>query len=459
MNIRKSFVRLPLVCAVFGCIIAALCIVTPQTALAAQSADGFTFEITQSATDAEPAFARITGVPVSAGSNVIIPEFVQSGAKLYAVTEIVLKSGSFSSLDVSACKALKYLDCSAGKLRTLTLGSNEALEYLYCHNNSLSSLSLSGLARLIWLDCSANALTSLDTRNNPRLSWLKAESNSLKAIDLRNNAVLEKAELQCNKLTEIYIASLQKLRKLDVRSNCLSPGGVKGLDGTMSEQLATHFAFYCTAAAGQLDSTCETVHGYYAEPQYPGIASFSDVNWGDWFLKYVDFAFQNGLMAGIGDNKFNPGGTLTRGMVVTILYNLEGKPKISGSSPFADVPNGAWYTDPVVWAANNRIVSGYGDGIFGPDDPVTREQFAVILFKYAKMKEKDTSKRKDLSAFTDSDKISWWAREAASWCAANGVINGDPAKNFNPQNSATRAEAASMFYNFLINVMGIQGTS
>lgn len=449
---RKSVLRLWIGIAICACFISLAVRYAKIDAVALSTNDGFTFEVTSEKPNAN--FARITEAPGGAGTDVNFPEFVQSGATRYYVTEIVVKSGSFNSFDVTQCKALQYLDCSGLGLKSLILGNNEALEYLYCHDNKLASLTLSGLQRLIWLDCSNNALTELNTNDNPRLSWLKAERNSITTLSFTENTELEKAEVKYNKLTSVTITSLKKLRKLDVRYNCLLQGGVEGLDSAMSERLAKHFDFYCTAAIGVYNDNCRALHGYYVDPQYPNLAEFFDVSSSDWFAPYIEYASQNGIMRGIGDNKFNPNGILTRAQLVTILYRVAGSPKVSGTaSPFSDVPADAYYLTYVNWAVSNKIVNGYGDGVFGPDDPVTREQFALILFNFAKTKGADTSARIDLPMFDDYDKISSWAGTAVSWCAARGIITGDNTKKFNPGNGATRAEASTMIYRFIENII------
>jgi hypothetical protein len=185
-----------------------------------------------------------------------------------------------------------------------------------------------------------------------------------------------------------------------------------------------------------------------------GVASpwenpFADVGESDWFYDAVRFVYENGLMVGTGDTAFSPRADTSRGMIVTILYRLEGTPA-AGANIFSDVAAGMYYTDAVAWAAENKIVSGYGDGKFGPEDAVTREQMAVILMNYAKLKGYGVSMRADLSGYTDEGSISSWAKAAISWTNAAGLIQGNGAKLM-PIGNAERCQAAAILQRFLEN--------
>lgn len=174
---------------------------------------------------------------------------------------------------------------------------------------------------------------------------------------------------------------------------------------------------------------------------------FTDVKPTDWFHTAVSHVYSEGLMAGISDTAFAPNLVTTRGMVVTILHNMEGRPAASGVT-FDDVPSDQYYAQPVVWAAANGIVSGYGDSRFGPNDPITREQMASILYRYAVYKGYDTTTQADLSVFTDGDQVSSYAMEPLSWANSKGLINGVGNQLLNPRGSATRAEVASILMQF-----------
>lgn len=177
---------------------------------------------------------------------------------------------------------------------------------------------------------------------------------------------------------------------------------------------------------------------------------FTDVREKDWFYDAVSYVYDQGLMSGTDETRFSPNVTTTRAMIVAILYKLEGQPE-SGLSDFTDVPAHQYYAAPVAWAASHGIVSGYGGGLFGPNDPITREQMARILYQYAQMKGYPTNARADLSRFADESRISGYARDAMSWANAMGLINGLDDGLLSPGGGATRAQAASILMNFCEN--------
>ena len=183
----------------------------------------------------------------------------------------------------------------------------------------------------------------------------------------------------------------------------------------------------------------------------PTVLPFTDVRSGDWFYDAVVYVYENGMMNGVGDRLFSPNETTTRAMIVTMLYRLENEPAAAASS-FTDVPAGQWYTDAVAWAASNAIVGGYGNGLFGPNDAITREQMAAILYRYAQFKGYDVSSVGDLSRYTDAGQVSAWAQSAMGWANAQGLITGNTATTLNPTASATRAEVATILMRFVENV-------
>ena len=178
---------------------------------------------------------------------------------------------------------------------------------------------------------------------------------------------------------------------------------------------------------------------------------FSDIPANEWYVDAVDYAVENGLMNGVGGGKFEPEGSMTRAMLVTVLWRYAGEP-MEGENTFTDVPSGTWYTESVVWAAANGIVGGVGNGKFDPEGNVTREQMAVILFRYAQKKGVDTSKRGDLSAFPDKGDISSWAKDAVQWAVAEKIINGSDGKLL-PLGNATRAQVSAILMRFIENIM------
>ncbi len=183
-------------------------------------------------------------------------------------------------------------------------------------------------------------------------------------------------------------------------------------------------------------------------------SGYFDVKPGSWYEQSVQYATEHGLMNGTGTNTFEPESTMTRAMLVTVLWRYAGAPK-PGANPFTDVPNGKWYTDAVAWAAENGVVNGVGDGKFEPDGSVTREQMATILYRYAQKVGIDTSKHTELSAFPDANRVSAYARAPMQWIVAEGVIGGSRENGqdwLNPQGNATRAEVATILMRFIENV-------
>ncbi|QIB68551.1 leucine-rich repeat protein [Aminipila butyrica] len=190
------------------------------------------------------------------------------------------------------------------------------------------------------------------------------------------------------------------------------------------------------------------VVGYEETWQNP----FSDVKTGDWYYTAVEYALKNNLFKGTNDRSFSPQVEMTRAMLATVLYRMEGQPAVTdGTRNFQDVKAGQWYTDAVTWAAANGIADGYGDGFFGVDSNVSREQMAAILYRYAGYKKYDVTGNADLSAFTDAAKIDSWAKPAMQWAGAEGLINGTTAETLSPEAFATRAQVAAVLMRFAEN--------
>lgn len=180
---------------------------------------------------------------------------------------------------------------------------------------------------------------------------------------------------------------------------------------------------------------------------------YTDVNTAAWYHEGVDYAIKNGLMEGVGSNLFAPDATTTRAMVVTILYRLDGEPAVTKDIKFGDVPAGTWYTDAVNWAADNGIVDGYGNGKFGPDDTITREQMAAILYRYASYKGYSVSDLANLTGYTDAASVSEWASTAMRWAVAEGLIEGTNATTLSPSGDSTRAQVATILMRFCEGVV------
>ena len=204
--------------------------------------------------------------------------------------------------------------------------------------------------------------------------------------------------------------------------------------------------------AGQQTYAFDVVNGVTAIARFP----FTDVVAGTWYYGAAAYAYNNGLFAGMTPTTFAPNATMTRAMLVSVLWRLAGAPAPKAPNTFVDVPDGAWYTDAVTWAAENGVVSGIGGSRFDPSGFVTREQTAEILYNYAHNKGYDVSARADLTAFPDAASVSGWAEEALSWANAAGLINGtvrDGQTILDPQGSASRAQVAMILMNYVEHVV------
>ena len=210
-------------------------------------------------------------------------------------------------------------------------------------------------------------------------------------------------------------------------------------DGTVKLRL-THASQYAIVIDDHSHAPAETI---------PVSDIFTDVAPGAWYIDAVQYAYDNGLMTGTSATTFEPNTATTRGMIVSILHRLEDAPVVNYLMTFDDVADGEWYAEAVRWAASENIVAGYSDTAFGPNDPITREQLAAILYNYAEWKGMDVSARADLSRY--SDQPSAWADDVMEWAVAEGLISGTSATTLDPQGTATRAQVAAILQRFLEN--------
>ena len=176
---------------------------------------------------------------------------------------------------------------------------------------------------------------------------------------------------------------------------------------------------------------------------------FTDVSEKDWFYNDAMFVYKNGLMLGTSKTLFSPHGTVTRGMMATILWRMEGSLAPKGENSFTDVEAGMWYTDAITWTAENGIFAGYSKEKFGPDDPITREQLTAIFYRYADYKGYKLTVTENLDKFEDADKITDYAKMVMQWAVGNGLIKGKSENLLDPQGTATRAEIAAMLHRFV----------
>lgn len=180
-------------------------------------------------------------------------------------------------------------------------------------------------------------------------------------------------------------------------------------------------------------------------------ADFVDTD-GSTYNEAISYVTEKGIMNGVSDTEFAPGETLTRGMLVTMLHRIDGSLSVKNPAQFADVESGAYYENAVAWASKNHLVGGYGDGNFGPDDPITREQLAVILFRFANYRGYAWSNKGDTSVYSDAGEISKFARYSMSWADGFNIMKGTDGF-LNPKAKATRGETADALMRFCLEFM------
>ncbi|MCC8156695.1 MAG: S-layer homology domain-containing protein [Oscillospiraceae bacterium] len=219
----------------------------------------------------------------------------------------------------------------------------------------------------------------------------------------------------------------------------------------------TQYTFTMPAARVSVDATFvelpDAETNTEEETHVCSCEQYADVDTDLWYHEYIDYVVENGLMNGTSTTTFGPNEATTRSMIVTILYRLEGEPAVTGASGFADVADDAWYAEAITWASQIGIVSGYGDGNYGPDDIITREQMATILFRYAQTKGySNTGEAASLLSFADSGEAGEYAVPALQWAVGSGIIEGTGTATLSPLGSATRAQIAAVLVRLIENV-------
>ena len=402
------------------------------------------------------------------------------------------------ALDLRGLNELEAVYCGENELTELLVAS-PALIGLQCSNNLLTELDLSGCPNLDFLSCGDNYLESLDLSGCPKLRSLGCAHNYMKdsaavvgfdapadseafsfspqyderivprlGYDTRACICADYAR-SCTDVAltpeEVFIETYYgcydglhivnlwlHLPKLDVEQFIRVGGyGFRFPDYFSRRFLAYRDGTFYTLpeayASGLLsrEGLRELFYHYYEGYSIP----FTDVTADKWYYDSVKSAWVCQLFDGVGRDRFAPEGAMTRAMLVTVLWRMNGEPYVEGPSPFIDVPdvpNGTWYTGAVIWAAKNKIVEGVGEGRFAPDSPVTREQFVTILHRLSGKPEPAAAV--DESKFGDYDKVSGWAQDAMRWAVSTGIVTGskqaDGALLLNPGAHATRAQAAAL---------------
>ena len=385
------------------------------------------------------------------------------------------KCGVLGNLNLAGCTALQALYANDDAFFTLDLSHNTELEVLSLEGNQLTALNIGGNTKLTELRCSSNRLMSLDTSTNTALSQLICNNNLLTALDLKNNTNLTELQCSVNKITSLDFSSCQALSLVSCDNNLM-----KQVDLANCSQLSR---FDCQGNSIEvLDIRTQaillntylkgnkTVKGSSREYTYEGcrltlnintrvISSndvtvvFDDVKEGKWYVGAVQYVYDNNIMSGKGYS-FKPDESLSREEFVRVLYNNSGTPEPTIANPFADVKTGQWYTKAVLWSKEKGIANGKvkdGKTVFGIGDSISREEMAVMLYKYAQMKGYDTTKNDTaIQGYADTKNVSTWAKDAMNWAVTQGIMSGKGNNvpkwqmKLDPQGRAARAECASM---------------
>ena len=241
-------------------------------------------------------------------------------------------------------------------------------------------------------------------------------------IFISRAAVVALADGQTADLVTLGVAANGNLYRTDSASTTYDPSG-----------------FVCFKASD----------GFYVV-QISKIAKFTDCDLNAWYAPYVEQALAQGLFDGVSDTQFAPKKAMSRAMLVTVLWRAAGQPAVSDSSTFADVADpDAWYYDAVVWAASNGIVDGYSDTVFGPNDPLTRQQMVTILYRFDQLNGGKPAGDTDMSGYTDWADVSDWAQDAFQWAVGSGIVDGVSDTSLAPAGSAQRCEVATILVRYL----------
>ncbi|MCL2153201.1 MAG: S8 family serine peptidase [Oscillospiraceae bacterium] len=400
-------------------------------------------------------------------------------------------------LDVSRNIKLTQLWCHNNQLAALDVSRNTALEVLVCHHNKLTSLDVSRNAALEWLDCQYNQMTSIDKvagwLTNPKLAPDRTfyfypqqekqqdDENATKQDDNRkyggnaNSVVIEPVTLT-EESPRYEISGVKTILTPDGHDPIANPDGSLTLPGggTIITNGGSEIEVPGGTAisndgiitipngkvGGKIKISADIVVDFgpgmsinvpvgdesLSAWDIKWINPFADVSANDWFFGDIQYTYTFGLINGVSANAFSPHATLTRGMLVTILYRDVGQPSISGfDNLFSDTGN-AYFTEAVIWASKNGVVKGYENGTFCPNDEISRQDLAVILSRYLRLMEHNPLPIRQYSGFKDGSIISGYAKEDVIALYEAGVVNGNSEYLFNPFGRATRAEAAAILH-------------
>ena len=381
--------------------------------------------------------AQVRLLPVTGSSATVTQAYVQGSTATVFLTSRQLRTAT---------------DAQSGAAVTVN-ATDPAADTVILSGRSIANARSAGVAALqvqlaagtVTLD--SDALAALDLHKDVAVSLMGASVNAAQQRALGSQAAtatLASASVTVDGAAASYPAGSVRA-SIPVRAADDLTAWSLAEDGTIS-------AVGGTLDAQQQTYTFDVVSGVTAIARFP----FTDVPAGSWYYGAAAYAYNNGLFAGTTATTFAPDMTMTRAMLVSVLWRLAGEPAPKGTNTFDDVPDGTWYTDAVTWAAENGVVAGIGNGRFDPSSSVTREQTAVILFNYAHSKGYDVSARADLSVFPDAGSVSDWAQSALAWANASGLISGAVRGTqtiLDPQGSASRAQVAMILMGYVEHVV------
>ena len=381
--------------------------------------------------------AQIRLLPVSGSSAATTQAYVQGSTATVFLTSRQLRAATDAQFDATV--TINATDPAAD---TVILSGRSIIN---ARNAGVAALQVKFRSGTVTLD--ARALAALDLHKDVAVSLTGASLNAAQQRALgtqAGSAVLANASV----LVDGAAASCPA-------DSVRAAVAVNAADDLTAWSLADDGSISTVGGAydaGQQTYAFDVVNGVTAIARFP----FTDVVAGTWYYGAAAYAYNNGLFAGMTPTTFAPNATMTRAMLVSVLWRLAGEPAPKAPNTFVDVPDGAWYTDAVTWAAENGVVSGIGGSRFDPSGFVTREQTAEILYNYAHSKGYDVSARADLTVFPDAGSVSGWAEKALSWANAAGLINGtvrDGQTILDPQGSASRAQVAMILMNYVEHVV------
>ena len=381
--------------------------------------------------------AQVRFLPVSGSSAATTQAYVQGSTATVFLTSRQLRAATDAQSGATVT-----VDATDPAADTVILSGRSIIN---ARNADVAALQVKFAAGTVTLD--SDALAALDLHKDVAVSLTGASGNAAQQRALGSQAAtatLASASVTVDGAAASYPAGSVRA-SVPVRAADDLTAWSLADDGTIS-------AVGGAWDAQQQTYTFDVTSGVTAIARFP----FTDVPAGSWYYGAAAYAYNNGLFAGTTATTFAPNVTMTRAMLVSVLWRLAGEPAPKGANTFDDVPDGTWYTDAVTWAAENGVVAGVGNGRFDPNGSVTREQTAVILFNYAQSKGYDVSARADLSVYPDAGSVSGWAQDALAWANAAGLISGAVRGGqtiLDPQGSASRAQVAMILMGYVEHVV------